>query len=86
MQLDLRHVGDEAEPSGLGGADNGGSISAPSRLPPRRAEEGEGDLVVELSKATSTGISRSSASGVCGQPVMLVIMGGPSSSLTTAIA
>jgi hypothetical protein len=76
VQLDLRHVGDDAEPGRLGGADNGDRFRL-HRLPPRRAEEGEGDLVVELLKATSTGMSSSNASGVCGQPVMLVIRRGP---------
>ncbi len=28
MQLDLRHVGDDAEPGGLGGADNGDRFCA----------------------------------------------------------
>jgi len=39
-----------------------------------------------FSNATSTGMSRTSASGVCGQSTMLVIIRGPSSSSTTAIA
>ncbi len=34
---------------------------------------------------TSTGMSSTSACGVCGQSTMLVIICGPSSSMTTAI-
>jgi len=40
---------------------------------------------LKLWKVTSTGMSSLSASGVCGQPTILVIIRGPSSSCTTAI-
>jgi len=66
IQLDLRSVGDDAEVGGLGHP-RWRSISAASRLPPGRAEEGQCDLVVELSRRRSTGMSSYNASGVCGQ-------------------
>src|SRR5689334_130873 len=51
-----------------------------------RAEEGEGDLVVELLEGDLDRHVELQRLWVCGQSVMLVIMRGPSSSSTTAIA
>jgi hypothetical protein len=57
-----------------------------SQLPPRRAEEGQRDLVVGLLKGDLDRHVELQGLRVCRQPVMLVIMRGPSSSSTTAIA
>jgi len=55
--------------------------------PPRRAEEGQGDLVVEPLKGDlDRHVELQCLGGVCGQSMMFVIMRGPSSSSTTAIA
>jgi len=85
MQLDLRHVGDDAEPGGLGGADNGDRFRFHRNYLRAGRKRGRVISSSSFSKATSTGMSSSSASGVCGQPVMFVIMRGPSSSSMTAI-
>ena len=53
-----------------------------------RAGRNSGSVIwsSSFSNATSTGMSSCNASGVCGHWVMLVIMRGPSSNSTTAIA
>ncbi len=86
MQLDLRHVGDDAELGGLGGADDGDRFRLHRGYLRAGRKRGRVISSSSFSKATSTGMSSCNASGVCGQPVMLVIMRGPSSSSTTAIA
>ena len=50
VELDLRGVGDDAELGRLGGADDGDRFRLHRGLPRGRAEEGEGDVVVELLK------------------------------------
>ncbi len=86
MQLDLRGVGDDAELGGLGRTDDGDRFRL--HRAHLRAGRKSGRVISSssFSKAISTGMSSSNASGVCGQPVMLVIMRGPSSNSTTAIA
>src|SRR5438477_923479 len=86
VQLDLRHVRDDAEFGGLGRANDGDLI--PAHVPQPFAGRNKGRVILSssFSNATSSFMSSSSASGVCGQSMMLLIMRGPSSSSTTAIA
>ena len=85
VQLDLRHVRDDAELGGLGRADDGNLVSAHGAYPFAGRNRGRVILSSSFSNLTSTFMSSSSASGVCGQSTMLVIMRGPSSSSTTAM-
>jgi hypothetical protein len=48
VQLDLRHVGNDAELGGLRGTDDGDRFRLHRGLPRGRAEERQGDGVVEL--------------------------------------
>ena len=58
-----------------------------TRLPRRAANSGSVTSLVELlERDLAAGMSSTSASGVCSTPTMLVIMRGPSSSWTTAMA
>src|ERR1700732_4318354 len=86
MQLDLRHVGDHTEFGGLGGADDGNLVPAHDAYPFAGRNKGRVMLSSSLSNVTSSFMSSSSASGVCGQSTILVIMRGPSSSSATAVA
>ena len=86
MQLDLRHVGYDAEPRRLGRTDNGDRFRLHRAYLAAGRKSGRVIWSSSFSNATSTGISSCNASGVCGQSVMLVIIRGPSSSSTTAIA
>ena len=86
MQLDLRRVGDDAELGGLGGTHDGDRFRLHRIYLRAGRKRGRVMSSSSFSKATSTGMSSCNASGVCGQSVMLVIMRGPSSSSTTAIA
>ena len=86
MQLDLRHIGNDAELGGFGGADDRDLIAAHDGYPFVGRNKGRVILSSSFSNATSSFMSSSSASGVCGQSMMLLIMRGPSSSSTTAMA
>src|SRR5205085_6615801 len=85
MQLDLRDVGDDTELGGFGRADDGHLVSAHGGYPFAGTNSGSVTLSSSFSNLTCTFMSSCSASGVCGQSTMLVIMRGPSSSSTTAI-
>ena len=86
VQLDLRHVGNDAELGGLRSADDGNTGAWHVRYP--FAGRNSGSVMVSFcfSNATSSGMSSCKASGVCGQSMMLVIMRGPSAKCTTAMA
>src|ERR1700704_6414587 len=86
MQLDLRCVGNNAEFGGFGGADDGDLILSHDAQPFAGRNKGRVILSSSFSNATSSFMSSSSASGVCGQSMMLLIIRGPSSNSTTAIA
>src|SRR5258708_3851154 len=91
MQADLRQVRDAAQLGRLGGADDGDRFRfhrAAPLSPWPFAGRNNGRVISSsiFSKATSSSMSRTRASGVCGQSTMLVIIRGPSSSSTAAIA
>ena len=86
VQLDLRHVGDDTEFRGLGGADNGYGLASHGDYPFAGRNSGSVTVSFCFSNITSSGMSSCNASGVCGQSTMLVIMRGPSASCTTAMA
>src|SRR6185437_6210745 len=86
VQLDLGHVGHDAQFGGLGGADNGDGSGSHVDYP--FAGRNSGSVMVSSigSNTTSSFMSSCKASGVCSQSTMLVIMRGPSASSTTAMA
>src|ERR1700686_5372542 len=86
VQLDLRDIGNNAEFGGFGSADDGNLILSHDAYPFTGRNRGRVMLSSSFSNATSSFMSSSSASGVCGQSTMLLIMRGPSSSSTTAMA
>ena len=86
VELDLRHVGNDAELGGLGGADDSNLITTHDAYPFAGRNCGRVRASSIFWKVTSSFISSSSASGVCGHSRMLLIIRGPSSSSTTAIA
>ena len=86
MQLDLRDIGNDAEFGGLGGADDGDLVPAHGLYPFAGRNKGRVIWSSSFSNATSSFMSSSSASGVCRQSTILLIMRGPSSSSTTAMA
>ena len=87
VQPDLRQCSGCTPSSVVSAAPTMATLSASCASALRRAEQRQRDLVARsCSNATSSGMSSCSASGVCGQSTMLVIMRGPSSSSTTAIA
>src|SRR5262245_492985 len=82
MQFELRCVRDRSELGGLCRADDGNGAGLHLA-----AGRKSGNEMSELTgmNSTSSGMSSTSASGVCGHSTMLVIIRGPSSSSTTAI-
>src|SRR5712691_11276710 len=86
MEPDLRQTGNPAHFGRFGGADDGDRFRFHRTYPFAGRNRGRVISSSILSKATSSGMSRMSASGVCGHSTMLLIMRGPSSSSTTAIA
>ena len=85
VHLQGGHVGHDADALGLCRADNGGlGTDTHCALPTGRKT---GTLWSPRdSKATSRGMSSTRASGVLSTPTMLVIIRGPSSNRTTAMA
>ncbi len=86
MKLDLRHVGDDTEFGGFSRADDGHLVPAHDGQPFAGRNTGRVIASSSFSNAASSFMSSTSASGVWGQSMMLVIMRGPSSSVTTAMA
>src|SRR6185312_17098869 len=86
MQADHRHVGDPAHLGGLGRADDRNRFLLHRSYPFAGSKSGREMSSVCLAKLTWSGMSSCRASGVCGQPTMLVIICGPSASFTTAMA
>ena len=91
MELELRDVGQLAEVGGFGGAyygDGAGLVGhvRSSPQPPAGRQSGSEMSSSIFSKQTSSGMSSSSASGVCSHSTMLVIMRTPSGSCTMAMA
>ena len=86
VKLELRHVGDDTELGGLGRADDGNLVACAWSYPFAGRNTGRVILSSSASNATSSFMSSSSASGVCGQSMMLLIIRGPSANSTTAIA
>ncbi len=87
MQADLGGSGMEPRSGGLGSADHGDGPGGYIRVsPPGGTAAAVIVLARAAAKATSSGMSRTSASGVCGQSMMLVLIRGSFASFTTAMA
>src|SRR4051794_22734523 len=85
VQLDLRYVRNNAEFGGFSRTDDGNLVPAHCAQPSAGRNRGSVMASSSFSNFTSSFMSSSSASGVCGQSTTFVIMRGPSSSSTTAI-
>ena len=87
VQANLRQLRDQSELRGFRRADHGDLSGLDHDAPPLAGRK-SGKVISSSSgsNATCTGMSSTRASGVCSQSMMLVIMRGPSSSSTTAMA